>query len=137
MGSLSNSTDESRFLFESYSSTPGSKQEDTISTSSLPSTPTAAIHNSKVKDWSAMPTPSTTNCDLSSHYPRDQSHLVSSGSSSTSSVSKEESRSVGGACHKQRKRKERRDSLSDEHDKKLSRSSGSIIDDLSLSLLPK
>ena len=84
-----------------------------------------------------MPTPSTTNCDLSSHYPRDQSHLVSSGSSSTSSVSKEESRSVGGACHKQRKRKERRDSLSDEHDKKLSRSSGSIIDDLSLSLLPK
>ena len=131
---LSNSTDESRFLFESFSSTSTSKQEDNISTSSLPSTPTAAIHNSKVKDWSVMPAPSSTNCDLSTHYPRDHSHLASSGSSSTSSVCKEESRSVSGSCHKQRKRKERRDSLSDEHDKKLSRSSGSIIEDLSLSL---
>ena len=131
---LSNSTDESRLFFDSFSSTSTSKQEDNISTSSLPSTPTAAIHNSKVKDWNAMPAPSVTNCDLSTHYLRDQHHLISSGSSSTSSVSKEETRSASGSCHKQRKRKERRDSLSDEHDKKLSRSSGSIIDDLSLSL---
>ena len=45
---LSNSTDGARFIFESFSSSRVSKQEDNISTTSLPSTPTAAIHNSKV-----------------------------------------------------------------------------------------
>merc|ERR1712173_77941 len=48
----------------------------------------------------------------------------------TSSVSKDETRSAGSASSKQRKRKERRDSTSDEHDKKLSRSSGCLLDDL-------
>jgi hypothetical protein len=84
----------------------------------LPSTPTATTHNSKLKTWNAMPTPSTINCDLATTCPRDQSQLMSSGSSSTSSVSKDETRSAGSSNSKQRKRKERRDSTSDEHDKK-------------------
>ena len=45
---LSNSTDDSGFLFDSLSTTPVSKQEDNISTTSLPTTPTASAHNSKV-----------------------------------------------------------------------------------------
>jgi hypothetical protein len=126
---LSNSTDESRFLFESFSSTP--KQEDNISTTSLPSTPTVAIHDPQVKTWSDMPAPLEITADLVSTCPVDHHHIMSSGSSSASSVCKDETRSVGGSSTKQRKRKERRDSLSDEHDKKLSRSSGCIIDDLS------
>ena len=69
-----------------------------------------------------MPAPSTITCDLATTCPRDPNHIMSSGSSSTSSMCKEETRSVGASNNKQRKRKERRDSLSDEHDKKLSRS---------------
>ena len=128
--SFSNSTDDPGFLFESFSSIPASKREQTIATTSLPSTPTATTNNSKSKTWGAMPVPSAINCDLATTCPRDQSQLMSSGSSSTSSVSKDETRSAGSASSKQRKRKERRDSTSDEHDKKLSRSSGCLLDDL-------
>merc|ERR1719412_498447 len=78
-----------------------------------------------------MPVPKQTTAGLMSVYPSEQHHIMSSGSSSTSSVCKDDARSVGGSCNKQRKRKERRDSISDEHDKKLSRSSGSLVDDLS------
>ena len=128
--SFSNSTDDPGFLFESFPSISASKREQTIATTSLPSTPTATTNNSKSKTWGAMPVPSTINCDLATTCPRDQSQLMSSGSSSTSSVSKDETRSAGSASSKQRKRKERRDSTSDEHDKKLSRSSGCLLDDL-------
>ena len=133
--SFLNSTDDSGVLFESFSSIPTSKREPNIATTSLPSTPTATTHNSKSKTWNAMHTPSTINCDLATTCPRDQSQLMSSGSSSTSSVSKDETRSAGSSNSKQRKRKERRDSTSDEHDKKLSRSSGCLLDDLT-SLVP-
>merc|ERR1711936_26012 len=128
--SFSNSTDDPGFLFESFPSISASKREQTIATTSLPSTPTATTNNSKSKTWGAMPVPSIINCDLATTCPRDQSQLMSSGSSSTSSVSKDETRSAGSASSKQRKRKERRDSTSDEHDKKLSRSSGCLLDDL-------